>query len=221
MAYSKAITVSLLVVKVLRILMILAAGLLTLFVIIQFFRPVNFLVAFPVSFDVYEINEGMELNSSYSKINVGPFELKGGNLRESKTIIENATGRIKIENPSNTFLLTFLILFLLFLFPVYYLLIQLKKFLHSVEEGNPFILENVKRLRIFAFLAIALTIFAGFAQFAGGFYVVSNYNLPGNLSLIHRLNINWGLIFSGIILFVIAEAFKIGISVKKENDLTV
>jgi hypothetical protein len=193
----------------------------TLMVVMQIFNPRHFYVTFPVKFDVYDINSNQQVKYSYSKIDIGPLKIRTGQIPEQNSLIENAKGQVKIEDINNAFLLVFLFILILFIAPVYYVLIQLKKFLNTVGGGNPFINENVVRFRRFGIIAIVLALLAGIAQFIAGFYAGSNIELPSNLSIVHSFDLNWELIFVGLILFVLAEAFKIGTSVKTENDLTI
>ncbi|MGI8893732.1 MAG: DUF2975 domain-containing protein, partial [Bacteroidia bacterium] len=186
MEASKSLTIALLTVKVIRILIIILTAMISIMVIIHLFNPLSFTLSFPLSFEVYE-NDSTRLDqaSSYSKIDVGPFKLITGDYPQSRSIIEDATGQIKLNNVDVPFLLIFYFILILFVSPVYYFLLQLKFFLITVREGNPFIFKNVKRFRRFGVIAISLAILVGIAKFTGGFYVSSNIVLPSNLSIVH------------------------------------
>lgn len=79
MLNTKVITLSLLVVKVLRVLIILAFLLVLIFIVVKLFHPMPFTIGFPVTFEVHEIkDQNSEKNTSFHKVEVGPLKMTSG-----------------------------------------------------------------------------------------------------------------------------------------------
>ena len=97
-------------------------------------------------------------------------------------------------------------------------LIQLRRFLRSIRQGQPFIAANAQRLRSLAWL-----IQVGGAAYGGLYLLIGalvrqeipefNFRLPLNVPLI--------ALFFSMVIFIIAEVFRIGVQMQEEQDLTV
>lgn len=97
---------------------------------------------------------------------------------------------------------------------------QLRKIFATLTAGNPFLLENTKRVR-----KIGLLIFAGeFVKLIAGTVigkiVMDNVVVPGVVFKI-KGNLNLGGIFIGLVMLILAEIFRQGALLKEEQDLTV
>ncbi|MCF3652488.1 DUF2975 domain-containing protein [Synoicihabitans lomoniglobus] len=97
-------------------------------------------------------------------------------------------------------------------------LIQVRRFLGSIKTGQPFVAANAQRLRNLAWIIVA-----------GGLVDPIIYGLTGALAhqsfpdFAFRLSLAgpFNAFFYGVIIFIIAEVFKIGVQMKEEQDLTV
>ncbi len=103
-----------------------------------------------------------------------------------------------------------------------YILFLIRKIVMTVYNGNPFVRENAKRMRIVAivivFAPLLLDILSRFAVSS----LLQGRSFPG-LVLTYRGfgEQNYTLIPFGLLLFVISEVFRIGVTLKEESDLTV
>ena len=221
MGSSGAIAVSILAVKVLRIILIITTVIVIAGLVVQLFEPEKFIITYPISFEIYKTEEINYGNGSLNKLTIGPLSLKNNDIPDSETIINNATGQVKINGAGGAVSLIYAVVIILILLTLFYVLNSLLKFLNTVEEGNPFVYDNVKRFRYFGIISIVLALIYIIMKFSIGFIISSQIQLPSNLIIDHTFDFNWELILLGIILIVIAETFKIGTSVKSENDLTI
>lgn len=97
---------------------------------------------------------------------------------------------------------------------------QLRKIFATLTEGNPFLLENTRRVR-----KIGLLIFAGvlvklIAGTVIGKVIMENVVVPGVIFKI-KGNLNLGGVFIGLVMLILAEIFRQGALLKEEQDLTV
>lgn len=97
-------------------------------------------------------------------------------------------------------------------------LIQLRRFLGSIKSGQPFVAANAQRLRNLAWIIVT-----------GGMVHPILYGITGVLVRSDFPDFNFRLsmagpfnaFFFGVIIFIIAEVFRIGVQLKEEQDLTV
>ena len=97
-------------------------------------------------------------------------------------------------------------------------LIQLRRFLGSIKNGEPFIAANAQRLRNLAWIIVT-----------GGMVHPILLGITGALVQTDLPDFNFRLslagpfnaFFFGVIIFIIAEVFRIGVQMKEEQDLTV
>lgn len=100
------------------------------------------------------------------------------------------------------------------------ILFQLHKVLLTVLKSSPFVIENAHRIRIIAFVF-----------FANTFLNVLNNALEGKLAQemlqlpIHQTSISLRFdpseIGIGLLILVLAEIFRLGVTMKEEQDLTI
>lgn len=101
-----------------------------------------------------------------------------------------------------------------------YFLRLLRQIVLSLEEGNPFVSQNAKRLRIMG----ALMIVGGFAKTISEF-AMSGYAdtvlRPGGFSLDGHLGLDFTSLIVGLSVIVLSEVFRIGAAMREEQELTV
>lgn len=124
-----------------------------------------------------------------------------------------------VKNPKLLFMAMFpfgLIMFGLGLTILY----QLRKIFATLAAGNPFLLENAKRIR-----AIGLLIFSGVivelvcGNVLGKLFM-DNISVKG-VEFSVKGGINLGGIFIGLVMLILAEIFRQGALLREEQDLTV
>ncbi len=102
-------------------------------------------------------------------------------------------------------------------------ILLIRKLIRTVIDGDPFIPRNGKRLRALAIIIIAVPLALQISAHYVTKAIISQLNFPG-ISLSSGLLGKSTLlvcIFSGLLLFVISEVFRIGTSLKEEQELTV
>ena len=101
-----------------------------------------------------------------------------------------------------------------------YFLRLLRQIVWSVEEGNPFISRNAKRLRIMG----ALMIVGGFAKTVSEF-AISGYAdtvlRPAGFNLNGHLGFDFTSLIVGLSVIVLSEVFRIGAAMREVQELTI
>lgn len=101
-----------------------------------------------------------------------------------------------------------------------FLVKKLKDIVRTIEQGNPFIVENSARVRVIGILVIVYC----FADSAGDFFmsgVADSMVIPAGFSLNGHIAIHWGLLMVGIAVIVLSEVFRHGSQIREDQSLTV
>jgi hypothetical protein len=137
--------------------------------------------------------------------------------------IVNMHGSLLLAKSYHDIILLISICRLLTLLGVVYCIILLRKIVNTVINGDPFIPENGKRLRIISLIVIFLPLIIQLIVWFVTKHAISKLQFPSwgirfdfldNSSLITYIAI-------GIFVFIVSEVFRIGISLKEEQELTV
>ena len=104
---------------------------------------------------------------------------------------------------------------------------MLKKMMLTLEENNFFTTENATRIRIIGFAIISIQLILLFSATFSVYYfdgLVSSPYFSISLNLEYLTNVIdefIGQIFTGIIIILLAEIFKVAAKMKQEQELTV
>ncbi len=101
-----------------------------------------------------------------------------------------------------------------------YFLRLLRQIVGSVEEGNPFVSQNARRLRIMAALIILGGVGKTFFEFTISGYADAVLR-PSGFNLDGRLGFDFASLIAGLSVIVLSEVFRIGAAMREEQDLTV
>lgn len=103
--------------------------------------------------------------------------------------------------------------------------VLLRKFLRTVNE-NPFVLKNVKRLRIVGVLIFAITPLGWLIDYLKQIYLAHNFELTyPTLTNTYAFSLSefaippW--ILTGLLILLIAEVFRFGILLKRDQELMI
>ncbi len=101
-----------------------------------------------------------------------------------------------------------------------YFLHLLRQIVISVEEGNPFVYENAKRLRKLGILilmgAVAKTVSElSMSGYADAILIPQGFNLNGHIS------VDFTSIIAGLSVIVLSEVFRVGAAIREDQDLTI
>lgn len=101
------------------------------------------------------------------------------------------------------------------------IIFHLKKIFTTIAGGNPFSMENSKRIRIIGWTVIAASVLKALLSFFLGLYFSTLVNLPGLVLTANLRLTDFGGVFVGIIILILAEVFQHGAQLQEENNLTV
>jgi hypothetical protein len=135
--------------------------------------------------------------------------------------IVRAKGLIQINRPVPTVLLIpFFLLNLIFSGLILWVVYSLWKIVQSVRQKNPFTTINGKRLRIIAFSMVGIELVRGLADLTKMLYLEPRLHFE-TILIRSDISISFHVIIAGLVILVIAEAFRIGAEITEEQELTV
>jgi hypothetical protein len=147
---------------------------------------------------------------------------EGGSLFDTEFLM---TG-FAVAKTENRFILIIVIGLWLFYFFLYSrVIILLRRFLKTVTEGTPFIIENARRMRDMGLCIIGAEIARLIFTIIAVIYINSSLNVEGASMFINIQEIlqflNLELYFAGLVLVVLSGIFKRGTQMQMEQDLTI
>ena len=135
--------------------------------------------------------------------------------------INNAKGYFRIDRPiPPTLIVVFFLINLVVSGLILWLIYVLWKIVQSVQQKNPFIVLNGRRLRIIAFSMIGIELSQGLANLIKMLYLAPRLQFE-TIIIQSKIHVSFHVIVAGLVILVIAEAFRIGVEMKEEQELTV
>ena len=130
-------------------------------------------------------------------------------------------GVVQINRPvPNVLLIPFFILNFIFFGLILWIVYSLRKIVQSVRQKNPFTSTNGKRLRIIAFSMVGIELIRGLADLTKMLYLEPRLHFE-TILIRSDISISLRVIIAGLVILVIAEAFRIGAEITEEQELTV
>ena len=158
----------------------------------------------PMEFSVPE-----EGTATFNSNQVVPVKIVGGR------------GVVQINRPvPNVLLIPFFILNFIFFGLILWIVYSLRKIVQSVRQKNPFTSTNGKRLRIIAFSMVGIELIRGLADLTKMLYLEPRLHFE-TILIRSDISISLRVIIAGLVILVIAEAFRIGAEITEEQELTV
>ena len=143
------------------------------------------------------------------------LKIKNPDLTHSRLRITHASLYISGADVNiNWSAMYFIIRIGLFLFSLY----LVREIIRSADY--PFVMSNVKRLKIIGALLILGGFIEKFESIVGQWFVRRSYDLVG-LEIQSEADINLSFIIGGLFMIVVAQVFKQGIKIREEQELTV
>jgi len=96
---------------------------------------------------------------------------------------------------------------------------QLKLIFSSLKQNSPFYDMNIKRIKTIGTLLIIFGILQWLTNISINHFLISHFNWADGINLTYHFNI--GYLAAGLLLIIVAEIFKVGVSLKEENNLTI
>ena len=135
--------------------------------------------------------------------------------------INNAKGYFRIDRPiPTTLIVVFFLMNLVVSGLILWVIYVLWKIVQSVQQKNPFIVLNGRRLRIIAFSMIGIELSQGLANLIKMLYLEPRLQFE-TIIIQSKIHVSFHVIVAGLVILVIAEAFRIGVEMKEEQELTV
>ncbi len=135
--------------------------------------------------------------------------------------IVGGRGLVQINRPvPNVLLIPFFILNFIFFGLILWIVYSLRKIVQSVRQKNPFTSTNGKRLRIIAFSMVGIELIRGLADLTKMLYLEPRLHFE-TILIRSDISISLRVIIAGLVILVIAEAFRIGAEITEEQELTV
>ncbi len=135
--------------------------------------------------------------------------------------IVGGRGVVQINRPvPNVLLIPFFILNFIFSGLILWIVYSLWKIVQSVRQKNPFTSTNGKRLRIIAFSMVGIELIRGLADLTKMLYLEPRLHFE-TILIRSDISISLHVIIAGLVILVIAEAFRIGAEITEEQELTV
>lgn len=197
----------------------------------------SFAVVIFVSF-VFTLSGEGELISSYNvriTEQVSDLQLMSENspIDNPKSLINK--GVITFSSRNVGYYLLKLLDVIIVILPAIYIIVLLKKTLHSLQMGHPFTNKNALRLKHIAVILILTSPYNLIKSLVYRSYIINNikvekktyadvldtiylyFSPPANKVWLD-LDINFQALITGVILLVIAEVFRVGILIKEDNE---
>ncbi|MFC2167800.1 DUF2975 domain-containing protein [Acidobacteriota bacterium] len=104
-----------------------------------------------------------------------------------------------------------------------FILLQLRHILASLTEGNPFTLENAKRIRIIGIVIIAGEFLVNLLMIGTALIIDAHVDIEGAKLAVGKLFSGFSLsnIFLGVVVLIIAEIFRLGVRLQEDQELTI
>lgn len=154
----------------------------------------------------------------FSNIDLGVHTLTDGADHDIK--LSNGNGRMHISHHEQNIIyikvLAALIEVLCYIY-IFYLLI---KIFAGLKEGDFFAQKNGLRIRNIAYTILGITLFTELVLYLVSVHIANTYEIAG-IQLKRHTDIDFTLLFFGLMLLVLSEVFIRGARLKEEQELTI
>jgi hypothetical protein len=137
----------------------------------------------------------------------------------SGTILDGQ-GLTRFENRDGGLVALFLIAVLVYSVPAVLLLGLLRRFLRAVADGNPFTRENALAMRWIGLIVIIFGLVVQALQSVAAVVAMNTLTTEG-IHIEARLTPDFAVVFVGLVVLVLAEAFVHGTNLQADADLTI
>jgi hypothetical protein len=167
-------------------------------------------------FDEDAIVSGLPVQ--YSVTDFGEIDSWTGSMLDVK--LDQAEDVWQIEGPPLYMKVVLLFFELIRLGLFIFIVFLFRKIIHSFKDTGPFIYENVKRLKKISFTFISLDVYYYLLGIISFFWLHPKSGHE-EISIYKNIGLDLKYIFIGILIYAIAEIFRVGAQLKKEQELTI
>jgi hypothetical protein len=147
------------------------------------------------------------------------YTIQAGELAERAEVVR-ATGVLRLENPDAALALGLFSFVLIALTVALVVIFQFRKIFSTLAAGEPFVGDNVRRIRIIAGIMIGAEIVRVLALFLVSLFLRSHLVTEG-ITVRTAMDFRPGVIFAGLAFLVLGEVFRVGAELREEQSLTV
>lgn len=107
-----------------------------------------------------------------------------------------------------------------FIAMVLFILYQLRKIFANLVKEEPFVKENVLRVRKIGMIVLVGAVIQSIMEYLIGFFVMKHIVIQG-IQLVPELELNVPSFLAGLAVLVLAEVLKQGTEIKEDQNLTI
>ncbi len=157
---------------------------------------------------------------SYFQLPLSSYRLSSGGLGASTAELRNASGQLSFARPAAAFVLVGAAL--LAVAGAWWLTVlhQLRRLVGSVHRGEAFARGNADRIRRIGLAVVGFELLRSVAEWGGSVYL-KNIVMARGLSLRSHFALNIPVLLVGLLLVVLAVAFRLGAQLQQDHDLTI
>ncbi|HEY8343707.1 MAG TPA: DUF2975 domain-containing protein [Bacillota bacterium] len=101
-----------------------------------------------------------------------------------------------------------------------FILYQLRKIFSNLVKEEPFVKENVLRVRKIGVIVLVGAVFQSIVEYLIGYFVVQHIIIQG-MRLVPDFGLNFPALLAGLCVLVLAEVLKEGTEIKEDQNLTI
>jgi hypothetical protein len=137
------------------------------------------------------------------------------------TYFSKGVGELTVNGALGTSAIATVVVSILVLAGLYLFIIwQLRRLLRTFVDGTPFAQTNVRRLRAIAASMLALVLVSAIFNAVIAYILGQQFHADG-VQLVARSDMSLSTLFAALVLFILAEIFRLGARLEEERSLTV
>jgi Protein of unknown function (DUF2975) len=168
----------------------------------------------------HAIHSGAISVVSYLQLQPGTYKLTANQLGGSSAEIRNVSAALAFTRPRAAFVLVAGAILAVAGAWLLTVLHQLRQLVGSAQKGEMFAPANAGRIQRIGIAVIGFELVRSVAEWSGSLYLKDNVIARG-LRLRSHLALNIPVLLVGLLLLVLAAAFRLGTRLQEDHDLTV
>lgn len=167
-------------------------------------------------FDKDAVVSGLPVH--YSVTDFGEIESWTGSILTIK--LEKGEDVWEVESPPLVMKIVLIFLEMIRLGFFFFIIFLFRKIIASFKHTGPFVYENVRRLKNISFTFISMDVYY-FLLTIFSFFWLHPKPVFSEISIFRNISFDLKYVFIGLLIYTIAEIFRAGANLKKEQELTI
>jgi Protein of unknown function (DUF2975) len=176
--------------------------------------------ALMVLLGAHAIHSGAISVRSYLQLQPSTYKLTANQLGRSSVELRNVSAALAFARPRAAFVLVASAILAVAGAWLLTVLHQLRQLVGSAQKGEVFAPANAVRIQRIGIAVIVFELVRSVAEWAGSLYLKDNVSARG-LRLSSHWSLNIPVLLVGLLLLVLAAAFRLGTQLQEDHDLTV